>query len=180
MGEQPLFTVGSTVIVEYPAGSGEIVLVNEPKKNDSWNIPGGKVDYDYDGTLESLVICAVREVEEECGLIVDITHSLGFDTIANETKLQFSFVGVAIGGIIRATAEHPAIIQRTLDEIRNLEKYEGKKLRSDDRVLERIEQYFNGEHLVPINIAYKHRLSDPYPPLRKPIKKATSKQSFYR
>jgi len=182
MGERALFTVGSTVIVEYPVDSGKIVLVNEPKKNDSWNVPGGKLDYDYDGTLESLTICAVREVEEECGLLVEITHSLGYDIIADEAKIQFSFVGVAIGGIIRTTSEHPAIIQRTIDEIRNLEQNEGKKLRSEDRVLERIEQYIIGDHKVPINTAYKHRLSDPYPSRStKPTKKKSGKPpSFYR
>jgi ADP-ribose pyrophosphatase YjhB (NUDIX family) len=176
MGEVARYSVGSTVVVEFPPGSGRTVLVQEPKKNYTWNKPGGKNDLMADGTLETIFKCGEREVLEECGLIVRVTHILGVDFIEDEQKQQFALIAQPIGGELKTSEEHPRIITPTLGEIEIL--MQQGSLRSP-RVLSRITQYFN-KNYIKIDDFVKYRSSDPYPENNNQTYSDKNRKRFFR
>lgn len=53
-------------------GPGETILLEKRRDCGWWGLPGGKVE-----PGESLVDSAVREVCEETGLVVEVTHLIG-------------------------------------------------------------------------------------------------------
>src|SRR5437868_12667488 len=53
-------------------GPGETILLEKRRDCGWWGLPGGKVE-----PGESLVDAAVREVREETGLAVEVTHLIG-------------------------------------------------------------------------------------------------------
>ncbi|NJN69464.1 MAG: NUDIX domain-containing protein [Nitrospira sp.] len=61
--------VGVGVVVR---GAGETILLEKRRDCGWWGLPGGKVE-----PGESLIDAAVREVREETGLTVEITHLIG-------------------------------------------------------------------------------------------------------
>ena len=61
--------VGVGVVVR---GPGETILLEKRRDCGWWGLPGGKVE-----PGESLVDAAVREVLEETGLTVEVTHLIG-------------------------------------------------------------------------------------------------------
>lgn len=61
--------VGVGVVVR---GSGDTILLERRRDCGWWGLPGGRVE-----PGESLVDAAVREVREETGLAVEVTHLIG-------------------------------------------------------------------------------------------------------
>ena len=61
--------VGVGVVIR---GPGETILLEKRRDCGWWGLPGGRVE-----PGESLVVAAVREVLEETGLAVEVTHLIG-------------------------------------------------------------------------------------------------------
>ena len=68
-------------IVWRPADDGMEVLVAHRPRYDDWAYPKGKLD-----TGESLIECAVREVEEETGLRCEVGRFLGLNTFTMPSR----------------------------------------------------------------------------------------------
>ncbi len=84
---QPIVGVGAVIVQD-----GKILLVKrgvEPAKN-RWSIPGGMVELG-----EKVQDAVIREVEEECGLNVEIARLMDVVdsiTVDEEGRVQFHFV----------------------------------------------------------------------------------------
>lgn len=122
MGKRAEHTIGCPVIIEYPVGSNRIVLVGEPKKGNSLNLPGGGVDLIGGTRSEELTVCAIREAYEETGLEIDVNKNpFGIDHILNDNKIHFTFVASKIiKGELQTSTQHPIICSVDLNEITEL------------------------------------------------------------
>ena len=84
---QPIVGVGAVIVQD-----GKILLVKrgvEPAKN-RWSIPGGMVELG-----EKAQDAVIREVEEECGLNVEVVRLMDVVdsiTVDEEARVQFHFV----------------------------------------------------------------------------------------
>lgn len=84
---QPIVGVGAVIVQD-----GKILLVKrgvEPAKN-RWSIPGGMVELG-----EKAQDAVIREVEEECGLNVEVVRLMDVVdsiTVDEEDRVQFHFV----------------------------------------------------------------------------------------
>jgi ADP-ribose pyrophosphatase YjhB (NUDIX family) len=76
----------------------EILLVKSPRRG--WEIPGGQVELG-----ESLRDAAVRETEEESGVVVEITAFCGIFQTIGRSICNALFAGRPIGGELRTSAE---------------------------------------------------------------------------
>ena len=63
---------------------------------DAWNLPGGKVE-----SLEAPWKAAEREVLEEAGLVVRVTHLIGVYSVPEQETVAFTFLCTQSGGSIR-------------------------------------------------------------------------------
>lgn len=77
---------------------GELLMVRSPARG--WEIPGGQVELG-----ETLTEAAVREVEEESGIIVRVSGFCGIFQTATRSICNFLFAGEPIGGALRTSAE---------------------------------------------------------------------------
>ncbi len=104
---------GSLVVVESADG---LVMIHPPGCDPAQpcGLAGGITEFG-----ESPEDCAIREVEEETGLIVELTAEICrvFDRESGEGEpllfgpmLQFGFVGRVVGGQLREGDEGPAVV----------------------------------------------------------------------
>ncbi len=78
--------------------SGDILLVKSPYRG--WEIPGGQVELG-----ESLSSAAAREVEEESGVIVEVTDFCGIFQTVSRSICNLLFLGKPIGGTPTTSSE---------------------------------------------------------------------------
>lgn len=130
---EQLIKLSASAVIEYPVGSQKFVLVEEtaPHKKGKINLPGGNKD-PIDLTLFDT---AIREVKEETGGgdVNDPSYNPAFGldvevvglvpTRPNKPKsnhISHFFAATAVGGLMRATAEHPVVDTYSIDEISTL------------------------------------------------------------
>ncbi|MDX8292159.1 NUDIX hydrolase [Metabacillus indicus] len=70
---------------------GEILLIKGPKRG--WEIPGGQVE---EG--ESLKEAAIRETQEESGIIIEVTKFCGIFQNVDRSICNTLFMGKPVGG----------------------------------------------------------------------------------
>ncbi len=78
--------------------TGELLLVKSPSRG--WEMPGGQVEQG-----EALTTAAVREVEEESGIVCEITRFCGIFQTVSRSICNVLFLGRAVGGAPRTSAE---------------------------------------------------------------------------
>lgn len=96
---------------------GKFLLVQEGRegRGKKWNLPGGHVEPE-----ETLAEAALREVEEESGLVVALTGFLGIYQTVFTGKINVAgpvFLAKVVGGEEKTSAEHPAVRWATADEL---------------------------------------------------------------
>lgn len=102
-------------------GDGRYLLVRETKAaaRGRFALPAGKLEPD-----ETVQEAARRETFEETGLHIWIDALLGVfhspRTSEDTFGINFVFAATAVGGSLTPTAEHPELVWRTHDEIRDL------------------------------------------------------------
>ena len=81
---------------------GELLLIKSPRRG--WEPPGGQVELG-----EDLIDAVIREVKEESGYDVDITHTLGIyqntGSPKSEPKVCVVFRGRLVGGEAQTSVE---------------------------------------------------------------------------
>lgn len=113
------------------------ILLLKRKDNEKWTLPGGTLEMN-----ESLFHCAVREVEEECGLKVSIIDTIGIYSNPNirieysdgEVRREFTvvFFGDVTDTQVIVDEESSTYRWITLDEIDNLPMADSQKNRMSD------------------------------------------------
>nr|WP_033338677.1 NUDIX hydrolase [Catenuloplanes japonicus] len=88
------------------------VLLVEPTYKDVWELPGGSVEAN-----ESPRAAAVREIEEELGLVVEPGRLLAVDWLPPRDGRTEGLMIVFDGGVL--TAEQIAAIRLPADELRS-------------------------------------------------------------
>jgi 8-oxo-dGTP diphosphatase len=76
----------------------ELLLVRSPRRG--WEIPGGQVELG-----EPVRDAAIREVEEESGVLIEITGFCGIFQTVTRSICNLLFVGRPVGGQLRTSAE---------------------------------------------------------------------------
>ena len=113
------------------------LLMLHRKDNKKWTMPGGTLEFG-----ESMVDCALREVKEECGLIVEIKDIIGTYTDPNirvaysdgEVRQEFTIVyyGETRGLEVKLDEESSNFVWMPLDEVMRLPLADSQKRRIKD------------------------------------------------
>jgi 8-oxo-dGTP diphosphatase len=76
---------------------GEVLLVKSLGREDTWEIPGGRVE-----SGESLVDAVKREIKEEANVDVSITNAVGVYQNVNRNLIVVTFRGTYVSGELKA------------------------------------------------------------------------------
>jgi len=90
------------VVIRDGAGAPEVVIVHRPKYDD-WTLPKGKAE-----GPESDEACALREVEEETGLVCELLEELdgsSYDDASGRPKVVRYWLMRPVAGTLRPTRE---------------------------------------------------------------------------
>lgn len=98
---QHIVAVGGYITNE----SGEVLLVKTYWRDDTWELPGGQVE---EG--ETLDQAVKREIEEETGIIVQLSGVCAVNQNITSGIVSVQFAGKAVGGRMRTSDETKEVI----------------------------------------------------------------------
>ena len=104
-----LFIIGVFAVI---FDSSKRVLLCHRTDIDLWNLPSGAMEQG-----ETPWEAAVREVEEEVGLVVKIERLLGVYSRPDQNEVAFGFLCRVVGGSLRSSHEADCIQYFELDKI---------------------------------------------------------------
>ncbi|MBG9550429.1 NUDIX domain-containing protein [Cytobacillus firmus] len=145
MIQNEIVLVVSTTIVQ----DGKVLMIKENKATvkNKWNFPSGHVEKG-----EDILEAACREVKEETGLDVKLTHTTGIYNFISSTDHQvilFHFIAQITGGVLSLQEEE--IADSKWVNLSNLNSFKDEELR-DARVIRQILDAVKADKLYPLEL----------------------------
>ncbi|MFY2158019.1 NUDIX hydrolase [Cytobacillus firmus] len=145
MIQNEIVLVVSTTIVQ----DGKVLMIKENKATvkNKWNFPSGRVEKG-----EDILEAACREVKEETGLDVKLTHTTGIYNFISSTDHQvilFHFIAQITGGVLSLQEEE--IADSKWVNLSNLNSFKDEELR-DARVIRQILDAVKADKLYPLEL----------------------------
>jgi 8-oxo-dGTP diphosphatase len=145
MIQNKIVLVVSTTIVQ----DGKVLMIKENKATvkNKWNFPSGHVEKG-----EDILEAACREVKEETGLDVKLTHTTGIYNFISSTDHQvilFHFIAQITGGVLSLQEEE--IADSKWVNLSNLNSFKDEELR-DARVIRQILDAVKADKLYPLEL----------------------------
>lgn len=148
MIQNEIVLVVSTTIVQ----DGKVLMIKENKATvkNKWNFPSGRVEKG-----EDILEAACREVKEETGLDVKLTHTTGIYNFISSTDHQvilFHFIAQITGGFLSLQEEE--IADSKWVNLSNLNRFRDGELR-DAKVIRQILDAVKADRLYPLELFIK-------------------------
>ncbi|MDF2036096.1 NUDIX hydrolase [Cytobacillus oceanisediminis] len=145
MTQNEIVLVVSTSIIQ----EGKVLMIKENKAivKNKWNFPSGRVEKG-----EDILAAACREVKEETGLDVNLTHTTGIYNFISSTDHQvilFHFIAQIRGGFLNLQEEE--IADSTWVNLSNLNNLKDEELR-DAKVIRQILNAVKADKLYPLEL----------------------------
>ncbi|WP_370224272.1 NUDIX hydrolase [Cytobacillus sp.] len=145
MTQNEIVLVVSTSIIQ----EGKMLMIKENKATvkNKWNFPSGHVEKG-----EDILAAACREVKEETGLDVNLTHTTGiynFISSTNHQVILFHFIAQIRGGFLHLQEEE--IADSTWVNLSNLNSLKDEELR-DAKVIRQIHDAVKADKLYPLEL----------------------------
>ncbi|KAF0823041.1 NUDIX domain-containing protein [Cytobacillus firmus] len=145
MIQNEIVLVVSTTIVQ----DGKVLMIKEKKATvkNKWNFPSGHVEKG-----EDIIEAACREVKEETGLDVKLTHTTGIYNFISSTDHQvilFHFIGQITGGFLSLQEEEIADCKWV--NLSNFKSFKDEELR-EAKVIRQIHDAVKAEKLYPLEL----------------------------
>ncbi|MCM3707273.1 MULTISPECIES: NUDIX hydrolase [Cytobacillus] len=145
MTQNEIVLVASTSIIQ----EGKVLMIKENKATvkNKWNFPSGRVEKG-----EDILEAACREVKEETGLVVLLTHTTGIYNFISSTDHQvilFHFIGQITGGFLSLQEEE--IADSKWVNLSNFESFKEEELR-DAKVIRQIFDAVKATQLYPLEL----------------------------
>ncbi|URM34663.1 NUDIX domain-containing protein [Cytobacillus firmus] len=145
MTQNEIVLVASTSIIQ----EGKVLMIKENKATvkNKWNFPSGHVEKG-----EDILEAACREVKEETGLDVLLTHTTGIYNFISSTDHQvilFHFIGQITGGFLSLQEEE--IVDSKWVNLSNFESFKDEELR-EAKVMRQILDAIKAEKLYPLEL----------------------------
>ncbi|MEH6987641.1 MULTISPECIES: NUDIX hydrolase [Bacillales] len=145
MTQNEIVLVASTSIIQ----DGKVLMIKENKATvkNKWNFPSGHVEKG-----EDILEAACREVKEETGLDVKLTHTTGIYNFISSTDHQvilFHFIGQITGGFLSLQEEE--IVDSKWVNLSNFKSFKDEELR-DAKVIRQILDAVKAERLYPLGL----------------------------
>ncbi|MBG9544333.1 DNA mismatch repair protein MutT [Cytobacillus firmus] len=148
MIQNEIVLVISTTIVQ----DGKVLMIKENKATvkNKWNFPSGRVEKG-----EDILEAACREVKEETGLDVKLTHTTGIYNFISSTDHQvilFHFIAQITGGFLSLQEEE--IADSKWVNLSNLNRFRDGELRNA-KVIRQILDAVKADRLYPLELFIK-------------------------
>ncbi|EWG11286.1 NUDIX hydrolase [Cytobacillus firmus] len=145
MTQNEIVLVVSTSIIQ----EGKVLMIKENKASvkNKWNFPSGHVEKG-----EDILEAACREVKEETGLDVKLTHTTGIYNFISSTDHQvilFHFIGQITGGFLSLQEEE--IADSKWVNLSNFKSFKDEELR-DAKVIRQILDAVKAGKLYPLEL----------------------------
>jgi 8-oxo-dGTP diphosphatase len=126
----------------------EVLMIKE--ENKGWNFPSGRIE-----NGEGIIAAALREVQEETGLLIKITGTTGVYHFISESLdpiLLFHFTGTVSGGSLNITEQ--GILETKWSKLSELLLMEESALRNASNLIN-ITKRLLENHLYSVNLFHE-------------------------